>query len=73
MAHIDRQFRNTCDAFPNITYLQNDVYEFPDVSLSLFGSTLWTHVPAEHARAVKQGLRDYQAIPDFKPEDATRL
>lgn len=51
----------------NVIFLDNSAYELaPDVSI--FGTTLWTHIEDEDRRDMTYSIADYRCIPGFSVE-----
>ena len=52
----------------NVHYLNNTAYHFPNSDISVFGTTLWTHIPDCHKENIESSINDYNCIPDFSVE-----
>lgn len=69
----EKMLREKLQPFPNVTYLQNEVYHFPDSDISVWGGTLWTHIPIRDAAYVRRRISDYRMIRNFTPSACTKL
>ena len=89
MIDTENQIRNITNEFTNIIYLQNNVYNFIDSDISIFGTTLWTpcstpDMPIESTPEFifnnldtyennKMFIQDYRTIPEFTIEKRNKL
>lgn len=65
MSSIDAKIKEVCGKYPNVIYLQDDVYNIEGTNISVYGATFWTNVKEEEKVDVKLNLMDYQKIPGF--------
>lgn len=72
MSHVDQELRTLCASFPNITFLQNEVYHFQNTNLSIFGGTFWS-IPDPAETQIPKMISDQRAIPGFTIEKSTEL
>jgi len=72
MAEVDDQIRHVCSKFPNVTYLQNQIYHIPDTNIAIFGSTFWSDIQPEEEMYIQYSLNDYECIPFFTTAEARR-
>lgn len=68
MAAVDQKIYDICQSKSNITYLQDNVYEFPDTNVTIYGATFWTDIKPEERLDVRYCLVDYREIPGFSME-----
>ncbi|MEN9446415.1 MAG: Noumeavirus [Bacteroidota bacterium] len=68
MQSVDQKIYDICRSKSNITYLQDDIYEFSDNNLAIYGATFWTNIKPEERSNVRQYLIDYREIPGFSME-----
>ena len=73
MEVVDVMARAVCGRFPNVVFLQNEVWHFPDFPLTVFGGTFWTAVVPEEQALVESIVGDYKHIPDFTPAKSVEL
>ena len=60
---LDRVMKATCDQYENVTYLKNRTITLPGKDeYSLIGTTLWSHIPSQHAEQVTSCINDYNYI-----------
>ena len=65
--------REIISHFPNIIFLQNEVYCIPNTNLCIYGSTFWTRILEEEEEEIKLTMNDYFKIPDFTIDKCRRL
>jgi predicted phosphohydrolase len=51
-----------CKKFPNVVFLDKTSYWLQESKVRVLGTTLWSHVPAQNAPDVQNGLNDYRLI-----------
>jgi predicted phosphohydrolase len=71
--YVNQKIRSITKEFPNITFLQNEVYHIPDTNLSIFGGTFWTNVKAGEEDTIPYSISDYRLIPGFTVELSREL
>jgi predicted phosphodiesterase len=64
----EKLIQSIVSAYPNVHYLQNEAYHFPNSTLSIYGTTLWSAIPITQARTVKKMMNDYTYINGFTVE-----
>jgi predicted MPP superfamily phosphohydrolase len=70
---IETQIRLTIKDLHNVVYLQNETFLIPETNYAVFGTTLWSHIKETEKPLIVQGVRDYECIPNFTPDDSIRL
>lgn len=65
MEQTDQYIASIISKFDNVHFLQNSVYHFPNCDYSIFGTTLWSHIPPEDSGIVRRMIGDYKYIPQF--------
>ena len=67
MMDIDTNIRKVVAEFPNITFLQNEVYDMSDIcsDLMIFGGTFWSDIKPEEKEIVSCMMMDYRKIKEF--------
>lgn len=65
MKSVDDKIREVCQQFPNVIYLQDDVYHIEGTDISVYGATFWTDIKEEEKLDVQFNLMDYRKIPGF--------
>lgn len=77
MIEVDEQIRNVCDAFDNVKFLQNEVFDFVSTDSSeefmIFGSTLWSNIPKIYEGTILRSIGDYRYIKNFSPSICNEL
>jgi predicted phosphodiesterase len=77
MSKVEQWLQESCSAFPNIHYLQQDTYLLED-KYTIIGCTLWTDIPPEMDGEVIQCLNDFSQITNddgsaFRPINMRQL
>jgi predicted phosphodiesterase len=67
MEIINQKIEDVCNSRANIEFLNNKTTVLPNGQV-VIGSTLWSHIPPEHAEEVNRKLNDYHQIHDFSIE-----
>lgn len=67
MSEIDEKIRSVCSQFPNVTFLQKDVFYLkdpgdPNKQIAVVGATLWTKMEPETQPLIRQIMNDYRTI-----------
>lgn len=71
MSDLDEKCRQIC-AEADVVFLQNESYDINDW-LSIYGGTFWTDIPSSKRRTIESTMNDYNYIPGFSADTATRL
>ena len=61
MKEIDIKIKEVCNNYNNIFYLNNDEHMLNDNTIIL-GTTLWSHIPDNKKRKIKNSMNDYLQI-----------
>lgn len=69
----DKEIQNLASRYKNVHFLQNDVYHFPHSDVSVFGATLWTHIPGNEAYFIRSMVNDYRHIQNFSIDLCNKL
>lgn len=74
MTSIENHCRQICSTLPhqNVTLLQNE-YSTLFPNLSVYGTTLWSHIDDKYAKVVGDVINDYKCIPQFTPQVSNAL
>jgi hypothetical protein len=67
MSEIDEKIRSVCSQFPNVTFLQKDVFYLkdpgdPNKSIAVVGATLWTRMEETEQPVIRHMMNDYRTI-----------
>jgi len=73
MDQTETVIKEICAKFPNVYYLQNDVYHIADADVSIFGATMWTHINECDKYDINCCIGDYRCIPGFTIEKCNKL
>ena len=73
MEQTEQIIRDICSKYSNVHFLQNEFYDFPATNVSIFGSTLWTHINPHESYVIQSTLGDYENIPGFTTTTCTAL
>ncbi len=60
MTTVIRMMDEICSQFTNVIYLNNRIHTYRGVRF--IGTTLWSYIPPEHAKAVAAKMNDYRYI-----------
>jgi len=71
---VDNLCRQVCSSLPqqNVEFLQNEEYKLSS-RISVYGTTLWSHINHENANAVCNIINDYKYVQDFTPQVSNSL
>lgn len=50
------------ESLPNVYFLNNQAYQFPDSNVTILGTTLWSNILPQEENAVHQSITDYSEI-----------
>lgn len=73
MNEINNVLKDVSLRYANVVYLQNEVYHVPNTNISIFGTTLWSHIDPQFAYNVKSTIADYRCIPHFTISKCNQL
>ncbi|PNG99222.1 hypothetical protein TSOC_015006 [Tetrabaena socialis] len=62
MSSTESMIRDIVGSFENVHFLQNEVFHFPNSSVSVFGATLWTAIQYQNADIIRCMVSDYRCI-----------
>lgn len=62
MADVETWLRTECGTFPNVHFLQKQVFELPEENCIVVGCTLWTEVAGFATKEAAQLMNDYRLI-----------
>jgi predicted phosphohydrolase len=71
---VDQLCRHICSSLPqqNVMFLQNEEYKLCP-QISVYGTTLWTHIYNDTANTIRNTINDYKYIDNFTPEVSNAL
>lgn len=73
MNDTEKMIKAIVAKYPNIHYLQNEVFEIPGKNISILGSTMWTRIDEHEANNIKCFISDYRCIPGFTIEQCNQI
>ncbi len=73
MSAVQEQCRSVSSTFPNVTFLENNIFHVQEYDISIFGATFWSHINPEEETNIISKIADYKFIPEFTPETSRRL
>lgn len=68
----DHLLRSTANRF-NVRFLNNEFYDIPGTDITVYGTTLWSHVGFDDAYLVASMISDYRCIPGFTVQQNNSL
>jgi predicted phosphohydrolase len=61
--------REFCKSYPNIHFLNEDVYDFEELGIRIVGTTLWSHVTEEQMSDIRCFIADYRLIQNWSVQN----
>lgn len=62
---VESEIMNIAKQFPNVIYLQNEIFNIPDTDICIYGTTLWSNINPFYQSKILRQMSDYTLIPNF--------
>jgi predicted MPP superfamily phosphohydrolase len=73
MFHIDNTIRGITKQLSNVVFLQNEKFDIPNTEITIYGTTMWSHIKNDEKEHIRTVSSDCTNIPDYTLDASTEM